>query len=278
MKIIRKIINKLFYSVCFKLRPYEEDCIRHWYDTLEEEAKKLLSKQLAYFDMYSRQSKCKLVLFEKMNDRSCRLMPQEYLFPFKAATVVCRMKLYVQNECNSEYIAEISTYDGRLFSIDFDSPPVIGNNKYRIENVVIVYDLLKDYKPKDSAASTLAFKDYLGKMHFDEEAPADEWCKGVLDKLDIEVPSDYLAFVSQSSYFEFADCEIYQPDKIEKIVTPNENVYLLARIYEKGAIGVLKENDEFKLSYFDNELDGPYFFHDSFLNTIINLPDREELE
>jgi len=77
-----------------------------------------------------------------------------------------------------------------------------------------------------------------------------------LDRIDTQLPSDYLELVSQSEGARIAACVVYGVAGIRQIVWPEANYYIVAEIEGLGAL-VVKDGDRdaelYLLHYEDND-------------------------
>lgn len=167
--------------------------------------------------------------------------------------------------------AEVWLANGRLFSLVFNKPPkqfFAGANlksvQPEIATVKIWFDPMHPQpidsdKPIDESTLTGWLRDWHAKgrtagLHAPLPQSERSTC---LDRIDAQLPTDYLELVAQTEGVRLAACVVYGVAGIRQIVWTEANYYILAEIEMLGALAV-KDGDRdaelYLLHYEDNDV------------------------
>lgn len=167
--------------------------------------------------------------------------------------------------------ADIWLAKGRLFSLVFSKPPKLffaGMNLKSVQPDIIDVRLWFDPTQRtiidrdsvvDASALTGWLRDWNSKGIISSlHAPLSESQRSeYLDRVDAQLPADYLELVSQTEGVHLAGCIVHGVSKIRQIALPDANYYVLAELEGLGALVVkdgMSDAELYCLHYEDNDV------------------------
>lgn len=261
-----------------KLRSYEKLCLEAFEKHLSPEAAEILRKQIEMHDYVKRKFKDKLVIFYCLKNPSYQNWPSDIKFPMRDEDInVAQVFLTMSEKKKSFDIrADIYLHWGRLCSIEFNQPPKFAKNaKIEVNRVWLLEDPMA--VESFSRGSGLELNGWMA-----------EWKAGlhlaglkrplslperdkIIKKTHALLPKDYLELTSQSEGCRIDDCVILGLSQIMKIMFPDFNFYVLAKIEPFGIMGVKEGETDGELYYIDKDKTVPRALGRSFRNAVQNI-------
>lgn len=249
MRMIIEFLSILYYRFfgSKKIRTYEKACLEAWTQKLSKDALAIVEQQVNLFNLIGRQSYDKLVIFWYIKDFSYQNLPEKFLFPLKYEAVVAKVWFRTNDKkTGSKYSAEITFYQGRIFSIEFSKPPKNifinpkdKNNKLEIIDVIVLLDPMVANPYATETLNNISLTGWLSDWNQKwglenlKQPLSNSKRNHLLKQYDSAFPEDYLELVAQTEGLKVKHCDIHGLSKIRSIVRPDDNYYILANKRER---------------------------------------------
>lgn len=236
--------NRLFG----RFRSYEKAVIDSLSANLSKPAQAILRGQLERVNKIQRHADGKEVNLYCMQGGKA-FLAETFRFPNGSPELLLATVAVKSPEFTKPLRAEVWMSNGRVFSIIFNRAPNGINGDVDVSEVKICAD------PMELCTDAAVNLDKRERL---------------LEKINSKLPEEYLELVQNDVGSVINGWRIYGVSEMRKIVQSDCNYYLLAEKENRGAIGVVEENDGGQLYYLDYEDDVPLKIEGSLRSFIEN--------
>jgi hypothetical protein len=240
--------------------PFEECIIEGLQAHLTDRSASQLAQQVAAINKVQRLMDGKEVnLYQMVSGKSH--FNDSLRFPYMTDESLLATIILIEPRRPLQLKVNIWLAKGRIFSLIFDKIPKeffagrdLKTIKIEIVDVKVWFDPMS---PPIGSSSRLTGKILLGEplqrwnakgLVRDLHPPLSESERTVyLDRLDAQLPLDYLELISQTNGAKVATCTIYEVTQIRQIAWPDVNYYGIAEIEGLGALAVKEGNRDREL-------------------------------
>jgi len=283
VSFVRRLLLVILYvgDRSFSLKPYELKAINAWRDSLSEEAKEILDRQMEAFDLYARMGAYKNKYVGMIRHDDDHLSSWTSQHKFKLFTDDENSIASVKMRINRRTIrCNILLYRGILSAIEFNRPPKEvfpqGTKQEGIE--IISVDTIMDPMASGLRTEPLTDKSKLyGKLsEWNHEFGLSDLKHPVVEGLQKKIakfyktkfPQDYMEVVSQTEGLHVGHCRINGLGEIRTFIMPKTDttpecsegcLLVIAEIEGMGELGVCHYRKDGKIYYYDSEMLDPVF-------------------
>ncbi len=258
-------------------RPYEQVCIDAWRERLPDDARAILDRQLAGFNLVQRTPSRIHATFYDTKD-ACASWGEECRFPRRGGeVVVARVWLRPAAADSPDIKADLVLDDGLLRTIEFSRGPKPLSAGAVAARVKLLADPMRpsgitgETIPPDLVRGPLGEElagraaSRIGKPL--SAAQREEFLGGI----DAALPDEYLAMTSLAEGFSIDQWRVYGLSEVRRIPQPEGNYYLIVEADDGRALGILRDSDDKTLWLIDPEGGYP----EAVSSTILAFIDRD---